>query len=131
MSLHLLMYFTHWINVHTQKPELPSLLVTDTHARWIFALLSRVDDNVSADEMNLLRNLARAALTLLKQLIQQRSTPAGMELITDAGVIPTIIPMDEISCWLVVSVVVGVWGQRDIWMDAEAMLVSLDAEQTL
>lgn len=109
--MRLLMYFTHWMKVHVQTPKCPSSLFTDTHMRWIFALLLRVEDSISADDMSLLRNLARAALTLLKELIQQQ----------DAGT-PRSVSLSETSCWLVFSAVVGVWSQWDLWMDAEAML---------
>jgi Survival motor neuron (SMN) interacting protein 1 (SIP1) len=120
MTVHLLMYFTHWINVHVQKPEDISSQISDTHARWMFALLSRVEDSISADDMSLLRNLARAVLDILKQ---RRSLPTDSVLAVNQ---PTVALISESSCWLVVSAVVGVWGQRDIWTDAEAMLVSLD-----
>ncbi|KAG6833939.1 hypothetical protein H0H87_007950 [Tephrocybe sp. NHM501043] len=53
-ALHLLMYFTHWINVHLQRPD-PSSRPIETHARWIFALLTKVDEVlISPDDMNLL-----------------------------------------------------------------------------
>jgi hypothetical protein len=108
MALHLLMYFTHWTNLHTQPGTL--CRVTQTHARWTFFLLSRVDDYISADEMHLLRNLARAYLTLLKDLTRPKVQP---------------VLADDISprcCWLIISAVVGIWGQRDLWMDAEDMI---------
>ncbi|KAJ7129466.1 hypothetical protein C8R44DRAFT_776863 [Mycena epipterygia] len=108
MALHLLMYFTHWTNLHIQPEKL--CRVTQTHARWIFVLLSRIDDFISADDMHLLRNLARAYLTLLKDLTHSKIT---------------LVSEDDINagcCWLIISTVVGIWGQRDLWMDAEEMI---------
>src|ERR1700733_7803407 len=61
MALHLLMYFAHWFNLYLQQPD-PTSLPLEAHARWIFALLSKVEDHISADDMSLLRNLARACL---------------------------------------------------------------------
>lgn len=124
MALHLLMYFTHWINLHMQDPNNPSSRVTDSHARWIFALLSRVDDFISADDTNLLRNLARACIALLKTLIQARSVPAEPgETQGKTGVTGDV--MDEPSCWIIISAIVGIWAQRDLWADAEDMLAGL------
>jgi hypothetical protein len=109
MALHLLMYFTHWTNLHMQPAKL--CRVTQTHARWIFSLLSRVDDYVSADDMHLLRNLARAHLALLKDLIHSKT-----ERVAD--------DINPGSCWLIISTVVGIWGQRDLWVDAEDVIRS-------
>ncbi|KAJ6628856.1 hypothetical protein B0H10DRAFT_1989530 [Mycena sp. CBHHK59/15] len=109
MALHLLMYFTHWTNLHMQADK--PCRVTQTHARWIFVLLSRVDEYISADDMHLLRNLARAYLALLKELTGNKTEREAL--------------VDDINprcCWLIISTVVGIWGQRDLWMDAEDML---------
>ncbi|KAJ7180303.1 hypothetical protein C8R43DRAFT_972551 [Mycena crocata] len=108
MALHLLMYFTYWTNLHLQPEKL--FRVTQTHTRWIFALLSRVDDYISADDMHLLRNLARAYLAFLKDLTGPQTERASEDDI-NAG-----------SCWLIITTVVGIWGQRDLWMDAEAAI---------
>ncbi|KAJ6598862.1 hypothetical protein DFH09DRAFT_1129424 [Mycena vulgaris] len=108
MALHLLMYFTYWTNLHIQPEKL--YRVTQTHARWIFVLLSRVDDHISADDMHLLRNVARAYLALLEDLARSKIEHFSADDITPG------------CCWLIISTVVGVWGQRDLWMDAEDML---------
>jgi hypothetical protein len=103
------MYFTHWTNLHLQPEK--RCRVTQTHARWIFVLLSRVDDYISADDMHLLRNLARAYLALLKDLIHSK-----MERVAE--------DINAASCWLIISTVVGIWGQRDLWMEAEEIMKS-------
>ncbi|KAG5732040.1 hypothetical protein E4T56_gene18750 [Termitomyces sp. T112] len=115
MAFHLLMYFAHWINVHLQRPHASSQPL-ETHARWIFALLTKVDDYVSADDMNLLRTLARACIALLKELYQTNS----QSLDKNTGY------MSVRSCWIIVSTIAGVWAQRDLWIDAEDMLRSLE-----
>lgn len=126
MALHLLMYFTHWINLHNQQPDPPSSLLTEVHACWIFSLLSRVEDNLTADDVSLLRSLARACLALLK--ILRRMRLVGEKEVARAGhgveVESLEVPISERSCWIIISIVVGVWGQRDLWMDSEAMLAS-------
>jgi hypothetical protein len=115
MALHLLMYFAHWFNLYLQQPD-PAVRPLESHARWIFALLTKVEDHISADDMSLLRHLARACLALLKESIKTRTS---QEDAADQGV------MSERACWIIVCIVVGVWAQRDLWMDAEDMLKTL------
>jgi len=125
-SLHLLMYFTYWINTQLGQSENPAIRMTETHARWIFVLLSRIEDHISADDMSLLRNLARASLALLKELMSKRTADTeslGTPKITGEGDVGD--DMSGRSCWIIVTAVAGVWGQRDLWMDAEAMLGGL------
>lgn len=66
--------------------------------------------------MNLLRNLARACLALLQQLIERKLAPSTSvaEEVADA--------MSKESCWIIIALVVHVWKQKDLWMDAESML---------
>jgi hypothetical protein len=127
MSLRLLMYFTHWIN---QQPSPSASQLTESHACWIFVLLSRIEDHISADDMSLLRNLARACLGILKASIPQHSMSGKPEEPSMAGH-SDVVKRDEIiserSCWIIISTIVGIWGQRDLWMDAEAMLTSLES----
>ncbi|KAJ3841515.1 hypothetical protein EV361DRAFT_904866 [Lentinula raphanica] len=129
MALHLLMYFTYWINQHlTPDRQPPFPRPTQAHLQWIFALLTRVEDYISADDMNLLRKLARACIALLKTFICERTF-----LIPDSGVNGDNTPdkeeknnaTDQAACWMIISVVIGIWGQRDLWLDAEDMLKNL------
>ncbi|TEB35775.1 hypothetical protein FA13DRAFT_1788379 [Coprinellus micaceus] len=115
-ALHLLMYFTHWINNHLQKVDQNVFPPRNSHARWMFALLSRIEDYVSADDMNLLRNLVRACLALLKHIIERELAPSTsrISLVPDA--------MSKQSCWIIISTVVHVWKQKDLWVDAESIL---------
>ena len=127
-SLHLLMYFTHWINIHLAQPDMMSSRITEVHARWIFALLSRVEDYISADDMSLLRNLARASLSLLKKLMQQRNPGHNGEQISEIS--PKVMERDDFyvnerSCWIIITAVASVWGQRDLWTDVDSMLAGL------
>ncbi|KAG7449008.1 uncharacterized protein BT62DRAFT_929006 [Guyanagaster necrorhizus] len=115
MSLHLLMYFTHWINLHLddeRSPPFPRL--AEVHAQWIFFLLTRVEDYISADDMSSLRSLARACLALLKVLLYEEKEARPK----DSGI-------GKNSCWIIISTVAGIWGQQDLWMDAEGMLNSI------
>ena len=113
------MYFAHWISLYLEKPRPRECTITETHARWMFALLSRVDDYLSADEMSTLRSLARGCMGLIKDRLQSKSAP-DVEL-SDAEA----VAIAEASCWLIIAAVVGLWGQRDLWQDAESMLADL------
>lgn len=121
------MYFTHWINVHLAQPDLSSSRMSEVHARWIFVLLSRVDDYITADDISLLRNLARASLALLKELMQKKH-------LHDAEQVSKVsqdeeeyddLNMSERSCWILITAIAGVWGQKDLWMDVDTMLAGL------
>ena len=116
------MYFTHWINLHLERGTAPSPHpISETHSRWIFVLLSRVEDYVSADEMSLLRSLARACMSLIEE--SRKRGDSGTTMFAEGEPLPIAEP----ACWMVVTAVVGVWGQRDLWMDAEAMLRRLSS----
>jgi hypothetical protein len=117
MSVHLLMYFAHWINLHLDQPYPPSSYLTETHARWIFVLLSRVEDYITADDMSLLRSVARSCLSLLKRLLQ-KGTPAQGNLAESQ--------MGERSCWMIISLIASIWGQQDLWVEAKDMLAGLE-----
>ncbi|KIP10679.1 hypothetical protein PHLGIDRAFT_100801 [Phlebiopsis gigantea 11061_1 CR5-6] len=121
-SLHLLMYFAHWISLSLEKPYPRESAITETHGRWMFALLSRVDDYLSADEMSTLRSLARGCMDLIKHRLQPRIDGAAPDVEADVS----DVRITEASCWLVISAIIGLWGQRDLWQDAEAMLADVD-----
>jgi hypothetical protein len=119
------MYFAHWFNLYLQQPD-PAARPLESHARWIFALLTKVEDHISADDMSLLRNLARACLGLLKELIKTRTSlvkSEDLDLPNLEGDDQEI--MSERACWIIVCTVVGFWAQRDLWMDTEEMLKTL------
>ncbi|PPQ77419.1 hypothetical protein CVT25_011001 [Psilocybe cyanescens] len=121
VALHLLMYFTHWINVYLKTPESQAHLPTECHARWIFALLSRIDDFISSDDIHLLRKLARACLALLEHVNQQQQSPSWHRQLASSKKI------SETACWIIITTIAGVWKQRDLWMDAEDILKKLQS----
>ena len=117
------MYFAHWINLSLEEPFPRERAITETHGRWMFALLSRVDDYLTADEMSTLRSLARGCMDLIKhRLQQQRADGAAPDVEADVD----DVTIAETSCWLVISAVIGLWGQRDLWQDAESMLATVE-----
>lgn len=117
LSLHLLMYFAHWMNIHLQHPAEPTFAILESHARWMFALLAKVEDFISADDMSQLRSLARACLELLVRRRKAGGPGVPDNLSSKNG-------MAETSCWMIFTAVSGIWGQKDLWRDAETLLAS-------
>ncbi|TFL00545.1 hypothetical protein BDV98DRAFT_104469 [Pterulicium gracile] len=111
-SLHLVMYFTHWINTYLeQKPG--ALCPTEVHGIWIFSLLARLEESISADDMNLVRHLARACMAYLKHSL------SGRQPLMDARRGPLLT---EKACWIVITIVADVLVQSDLWTDMESIL---------
>ena len=101
----------------------------------MFALLSRVDEQLTSDELSTLRGLARACIAYIKDLNKNNST--SVEVSVDQGVEQGLrkemtgvrwvgdladAPLDEKACWMVVAIISDFWGQKDLWMDAENVL---------
>lgn len=96
-------------------------VVQPLHARWMFALLLRLDGRLVSEEISTLRTLARAcvaAITLSRirrkavrsrikadQSQQEQEESQGMR-------------RDEAGAWMVVTIIASVWGQSDLWDDA-------------
>jgi hypothetical protein len=117
----------------------------------MFSLLSRVDEELSADDMSQLRMLARACIGFVKlkrdrEIAREanESSPngtnqdAGDMSMSDgsvddggdvsprgSGVVGEIephAPFDERACWIIVTAIADFWAQRDLWMDAKSLL---------
>ena len=120
------MYFTHWINVHLQNPSDPLATISASHGQWMFALLTKVEDQLSADEMNRLRNLARACLGLIQRYKGERANNnVALEGNSSCAVIEDTTNMSDASCWMIFTAIAGHWGQRDLWADAETTLANV------
>jgi len=124
LAIRLLMYFTSWIHRYLHEPNRQNYQITDTHARWICSLLLRVDIYISADDMSVLRNLARACFAFTKIAISERPRSVCSEVKKSVKPTRATQPMGEQACWLIVSGIVGIWGQKDLWIDAEDQFVS-------
>jgi hypothetical protein len=148
------MYFTHWFNLYLEsldddtdnKSDTCAYTPTDVHMRWVFALLSRIDVFCSADEISCLRSLARACLALIS-LVRRRKTRDKLPSDhleeadnstetktsrTEMNVAPHPLEEDssrlsECSMWVVFCAVTSIWGQRDLWNDAEESLSLLQS----
>ena len=84
------------------------------HSQWLFALLARLDQRLSGDEIAYLRTLARTCISLI---VQFRSDRARNAFIPEESSI-----VHESGAWIIISIVVGVWGQQDLWTEAEQRL---------
>ena len=138
------MYFTHWFNLYLESlgnssSSTTTYAPTDVHMRWVFALLTRVDLFCSADETGSLRNLARTCLALISAVrrTKTRGTPAsapckredveteaeiGTTTEVETNVNPSSTILSEYSIWVVFCAVTNIWGQRDLWDEAEQAL---------
>jgi hypothetical protein len=138
------MYFTYWFNMYLGSLDSDSsctttYVPTDVHMRWIFALLTRVDLFCSADEIDSLRNLARACLALIlavrraklgsispsapcERVDGETETGAGTTTEAETNVNPSSKILSECSMWVVFCAVTNIWGQRDLWDEVEQAL---------
>lgn len=95
-------------------------LASPSHARWIFGLLSIVETHLTGDEIHILRELTRSILALIKERLKQAlrdKTRTPAELTSEQE---SITPW-----WVNVAIVVTIWGQRDLWSDAQDMVRQL------
>lgn len=94
----------------------------------MFSLLTRIGDFVSSDDMNLLRNFVRACIFLLGTLVQERVASGGPEEYEKLCFAATSTDISEQSCWMIISIAIGVWAQRDLWDDVETTLLGILVE---
>ena len=94
----------------------------------MFSLLTRIGDFVSSDDMNLLRNFVRACISLLGTLVQERVSSGGPEEYEKLCFAATSATISEQSCWMIISIAIGVWAQRDLWDDVETALRGISVQ---
>ena len=82
------------------------------HTRWLFSLLAHLDRRLSGEEIAGLRALARsciAALTHVRSLRAQAMVDSDEDFLEQ-----------ESGAWMLLVIVAGAWGQRDLWDEAKA-----------
>ena len=94
----------------------------------MFSLLTRIGDFVSSDDMNLLRNFVRACISLLGTLVQKRVSSGGPEEYEKLCFAETGTAVSEQSCWIIISIAIGVWAQWDLLDDVEVTLCGISAQ---
>ena len=96
----------------------------------MFSLLTRIGDFVSSDDMNLLRNFVRACISLLGALVRKRVSSGGPEEYEKLCFSEkSAAAISEQSCWMIISIVIGVWAQWDLWDDVKATLGGISPQQ--
>ncbi|EST06988.1 Gem-associated protein 2 [Kalmanozyma brasiliensis GHG001] len=139
--LGLLETFPYWIAHRVSIPDGQARMeerregevLQPLHARWLFALLLRLDGRLVSEEISTLRTLARAcvaAITLSRirrKAVRSRvgkAEAAEVNGTAEAGEKSTemreeeSMRRDEAGAWMVVAIIAGVWGQSDLWDDA-------------
>jgi len=96
----------------------------------MFSLLTRISDFVSSDDMNLLRNFVRACISLLGALVQKRVSSGGPEEYEKLSFAEASTTISEQSCWMIISIAIGVWSQRDLWDDVEVTLQGISVQSS-
>lgn len=89
------------------------------HTRWLFSLLAHLDRRLSGGEIAGLRALARsciAALTHVRSLRAQAMVDSDEDFLEQ-----------ESGAWMLLVIVAGAWGQRDLWDEAKARTSTLSA----
>lgn len=114
-TLKLIQYIRKW----TQQPYFTRVYedtsmwhaVHPLHAQWLFALLARLDRWLLSEEIAGLRALGRTCTTLL---VNYRTAHARGTAMADA-----YAPERESGAWMLLTIVAGVYGQRDLWDEAK------------
>lgn len=88
------------------------------HHRWMFALLGLLETELVGSDISTLRVLARGVIRLAQVVIAGEDTEPLEETALEGGTPPSTVA----GCWMVVAAIVGVWGQRDIWDEAQEAL---------
>lgn len=136
--LGLLEAFPYWIAHRVSIPDSQTKagersggeVLQPLHARWLFALLLRLDGRLVSEEISTLRTLARACVAAItlgrirRKAVMSRASkadPAEGDDSEDTGTQASeeeAMRKDEAGAWMVVAIIAGVWGQSDLWEDA-------------
>jgi hypothetical protein len=138
------MFIAHWIrksldNISTTAPSLPlarPFYFPRHHQQWAFALLAQLDTSLRSEEISHLREVARACIAAIREDLDLEGP---IEVQVDSGVTLTVVndnddaPIKPDSAryahltgtWMIVGAIASVWGQRDMWQDAEDALADL------
>ncbi|KAJ1309022.1 hypothetical protein OPQ81_004703 [Rhizoctonia solani] len=126
-TIHLLMFMAHWMRrslEHAPPPKPRPSHFPKHHQQWTFSLLAHLDTGLRSEEISHLRELARACIAVIRE-----------DLESDG---PTIVDQDAVGgngregkythltgTWMIVGAIASIWGQRDMWQNAEEVLADL------
>lgn len=109
--------FTIWLDEDWYKPKEEQSksvrpAIESFHSQWLFALLAHLDERLVGDDISVLRQLARSCIYRIAKSRNYRKN-------IDEGLIDM---ENEQGCWIIICVIVGVWGQYDLLDDARTAL---------
>jgi len=103
----LLALLPYWLTQPHVSPEKSNGQAIDPfHSRWLFSLLAHLDEHLVADDISVLRILARACLACI---VQSRILKGEEDQEENLQV--------ELGAWMIVCAIAGIWGQHDLWED--------------
>lgn len=140
------MFIAHWIRKSLDGTPIYALQSTlarpphfpKHHQQWAFSLLAQLDTSLRSEDISHLRETARACIAAIRRDLESDG-PVVVE--ADSGV--SLIGGDQIGSttrdevdhsfwyahltgtWMIVGAIASVWGQRDMWQDAEEALADL------
>ena len=142
------MFIAYWIRNSLEGTTAPSQTLSRPfhfprhHQQWAFALLTQLDTSLRSEEISHLREVARACIAAIREDLVLDGpviveADSGVELIDTA--VSSRTPVNPylgndnpryghlVGAWMVVGAIASVWGQRDMWQDAEETLAELVA----
>ncbi|CCO31890.1 hypothetical protein BN14_05941 [Rhizoctonia solani AG-1 IB] len=133
-TIHLLMFLAYWMRRSLDYS--PSLTIPPTrplhfpkhHQQWTFSLLAHLDTGLRSEEISHLRELARACIAVVREdlegegpiVVDQNPVGEQGERKLSEGKYSHLI-----GVWMVVGAIASIWGQRDMWQNAEEALADL------
>ncbi|KAF8743333.1 Survival motor neuron (SMN) interacting protein 1, partial [Rhizoctonia solani] len=133
-TIHLLMFVAYWIRRSLDYS--PSLKIPPTrplhfpkhHQQWTFSLLAHLDTGLRSEEISHLRELARACIAVVREDLEGEG-PAIVDQSTVGGRDEREEEKGKYShltgVWMVIAAIASIWGQRDMWQNAEEALADL------
>ncbi|CAE7233434.1 unnamed protein product [Rhizoctonia solani] len=132
-TVHLLMFMAHWIRRSLEHAPLPNprpCHFPKHHQQWTFSWLAHLDSGLRSEEISHLRELARACIAVIREDLE--------------GEGPVVVDQDAVGgrggngiqgesakythlagTWMIVAAIASIWGQRDMWQNAEETLADL------
>lgn len=141
----MLMFLAHWIRKSLDNAPVaasshalarPSHFPRN-HQQWAFALLVHLDTALRSEEISHLREVARACIAAARADLEldgpiEVEVDSGVSLMTANSGDSTPAKLDSVDhnsryahlagTWMVVGAIASIWGQRDMWQDAESTL---------
>lgn len=114
-------WLAHRIDIPDEENIEASPVVQPLHARWMFALLARLDARLVSEQISVLRTLARACIATIslarirRKALHSRTKQNSLHGHTD-------VLRHEAGAWIVIACIAAIWGQSDLWTDASADL---------